>query len=253
MHSTNTASLYQLTILLFIVSAVLVTFYYYFKAQIFKLAPTLATKSTLVKKHPLSQVIGAVELLSISIFHTIFCISLALAFHIDIKNVFFNTNILDCIYGALIGIGCVGTSILLCTVGMKLIELYDADNAPKSLNDWLAVSGAGWIRHHKHTIKIFPIFISILIITLQIGSEETIFRSILIQLFAPYGIQTAFIVSTLLFILMQIFHMPNMMSAMFPIIGATVMGVIHGILYIYHPSITPLIISHLTFFLFTII
>lgn len=231
----------------------LIAFYYYFKGQIFKLAPAIAIKTKLINHYPLSQVVGAVELLSVAVLHVIFCFSFALLFHVNIANVFLNTTIIDCIYGALIGIGCVGTSILFCTIAMILIEHYAKDNAPKSLQEWLAISGAGWIRHHKHTLKIFPFAIAILIFTLQIGSEETIFRSILIQLFEPYGTQTAFIISTLLFIFMQTFHMPNMMSAMFPIIGATIMGITHGLLYLYHPSITPLIISHLTFFVFTII
>lgn len=48
-------------------------------------------------------------------------------------------------------------------------------------------------------------------------------------------------------------NLANKMSAMFPVIGATVMGVVHGLLFIFYPAVIPLIISHLAFFIFTIV
>ncbi len=60
-------------------------------------------------------------------------------------------------------------------------------------------------------------------------------------------------VSIFLFIYMQTLHMPSKTSAMFPVIGATVMGITHGLIYLESPSIVPLILSHLTFFIFTIL
>lgn len=240
-------------ILLFIsVTALLILFYYFFKLEIFKISPSIALKTNLINIYPLTQVVGAIELSSVAILHVVFCIFLSLIFKLNLYNIFLNTSPVDCLYGALIGIGCVGVSVLICGTGIKIVELIGQEKAPKSMDEWYAISGAGWIRHHKHTIKTFPVAIALLIITLQIGSEETIFRSILIQIFEPYGIWNAFTISTILFIAMQIFHMPNLISAMFPIIGATVMGTVHGLLYIHHPSITPLIISHLTFFMFTV-
>lgn len=253
MSISPTLNSYKFIQLFFLVSILLLSFYLQIKAIILKIAPRIAIKTRLIKHHPLSQVIGVIELSVIAISHVLFCVLLAHLFHIDIVSAFKNASLSDYIYGSLIGIGCVGTSILLCTVSMKLIEYYAENNAPKSLSEWLAISGAGWIRHHNHIIKVLPSALSLFIILLQIGSEETIFRSILIQLFQPFGTQVAFMVSTTLFILMQTLHMPNMLSAMFPVIGATVMGITHGLLYIYHPTITPLIISHLVFFIFTLI
>jgi membrane protease YdiL (CAAX protease family) len=233
--------------------ALLLSFYYYFKAGVFKLAPIIAKKTKLIQHYPFSQVVGTIELSIVAVSHVIFCLLLLYFFKVNIRSIFMEVTFTDCLYGALLGIGSVGISVLFCTVAIKAVEIFAKDKAPCSLTGWAAISNAGWIRHHKHTIKILPIFIALLIITMQIGSEETIFRSVLLQAFAPFGIATAFSVSTLLFIFMQTFHMPSMLSAMFPMIGATIMGVIHGLLYIYHPSVVPLIISHLTFFIFTVI
>ena len=69
------------------------------------------------------------------------------------------------------------------------------------------VANTGWIRH-KHTLKILPIYLALLIITLQIGSEEIIFRVVLTHIFMPYWIIVAFVISTVLFIYMQTLHMP---------------------------------------------
>ena len=88
---------------------------------------------------------------------------------------------------------------------------------------------------------------------MQIGAEETVFRGILIPYFNQDSVIISVIISTALFILMQAFHMPSLLSALFPMIGATVMGIVHGILFINNPSIIPLIIAHLSFFIFTLI
>jgi membrane protease YdiL (CAAX protease family) len=233
----------------------LIGFYYYFKKAIFEAAPKLASKTTLIYKYPYSQVVGLIELFIVATFHVLFCIALLYFFNVDARSIFLNVTITDCLFGVLIGIGSMGTSTLLCTTAMKLVDQYSIRNGKKSrsLKEWYAISSAGWIRHHKHNIQILPLFLALIIITMQVGSEETIFRSVLFQAYAPFGIKTAFIISTLLFIYMQVFHMPSMLSAMFPMIGAFVMGIVHGILYIYHPTVVPLIISHIAFFIFTII
>lgn len=62
---------------------------------------------------------------------------------------------------------------------------------------------AGWIRHHKHTLKVLPFLLALLIITMQIGSEEIIFRAVLTNVFIQYGTTFTFISSTILFVFMQ--------------------------------------------------
>lgn len=240
-------------ILLFIlVLVVLIGFYHYAKGVIFDFAPALAQKTSLVSSYPLSQVTGLVELVMVAICHIIFCFTLLVVFKIDCS-IIFKINFLDCLYGALIGIGTIGLSILLCTIAMKIMEFYNVENVPKTLDGWMAIANAGWIRHHNDTVKILPLYATLIVITMQVGSEEIIFRAVLFNTFMPYGVLIAFFIATGLFIYMQTLHMPSKMSAMFPVIGATVMGVTHGLLYLHNPSIIPLVISHVTFFIFTVI
>ena len=230
----------------------LISYYYITKKVILKLSPSIA-KIIPYHQYSVAEIVGTIELTVTAITHVIFCVMLANLLHINLISVFASTKLSDCFYAIFIGIGCVGISILLCSVMIKLIASRTSNQKLKSANEWSAIAGAGWIRHHKHCITVFPLLIGLMIISLQIGSEETVFRSILIPYFASYGIYTAFAIATGLFILMQIFHMPNLLSAMFPMIGACVMGIVHGLLYLSTQSILPLIISHLTFFVFTLI
>lgn len=232
---------------------ILIAFYYYAKSLIFRFSPTIALKTTSIQNYPFSQIVGVIELSVVAICHVFFCISLIAIFKIDIFTVIKNTSILSCLYGFLVGIGSVGISILICSAGIRVFATVAKNNTPSTLDGWMTIANAGWIRHHKHTFKILPIYLALIIVTLQIGSEEIIFRVVLTHIFMPYGIVIAFLISTLLFIYMQTLHMPSMASAMFPVLGATVMGVTHELIYLNDPSIIPLIISHLTFFIFMVI
>ena len=238
---------------LIVITFLLSSFYNYGKKLIFKYAPIFAQKVTIIDKYPFSQIVGVIELVFVAFCHLLFCILLLFLFKIELFASIKDTNALDCFYGILIGIGTVGFSILACTAVIKVIETVAPNEAPKSLEGWMAIANAGWIRHHKHTIKVLPFYLALLIITLQVGSEEIIFRAILTHIFMPYGAKIALIIATLLFIYMQTLHMPSKTSAMFPVVGATIMGITHGLLYLENPSIIPLIISHVAFFIFTIL
>jgi hypothetical protein len=243
----------NLPLRLLLTVGMLISFYYYAKRLIFRFSPTIALKTSSIQNYPFSQIVGVVKLSIVAICHVIFCASLVSVFKIDIYSIIKNTSILSCIYGVFIGIGSMGISFLLCSVGMRVCEIFAKQNTPSTLHGWMTVANAGWIRHHKHTLKILPAYLALLIITLQIGSEEIIFRAVLTDIFIPFGIVIAFCISTILFIYMQTLHMPSKTSAMFPVLGATVMGISHELIYLNDPSIIPLIISHLTFFIFTVI
>ncbi len=51
----------------------------------------------------------------------------------------------------------------------------------------------------------------------------------------------------------RVFIMPNFIGAMFPVVGSIVMGVVHSLLYVLEPSLLPLVVAHVTFFMLAII
>jgi membrane protease YdiL (CAAX protease family) len=151
-------------------------------------------------------------------------------------------------YGIIIGIGEMGLSTMLCMVMIRILQVSCPNKVPHGIDAWSTLSRGGWIRHHLHTIKLLPITAALFVIFLQLFSEEIFFRGIIINALIPYSYTVAAIVSITLFIYMQTFHMPSKITAMFPVIGSTVMGIVHTYLYLKIPQLLPLIIAHFIFF-----
>ncbi len=156
------------------------------------------------------------------------------------------------IYGILLGIACMGVSGLCCKLAVQLIGSLNKSNK-WDLKTWLTVARGGWIKHHLQSLEILPIYLSLLVLIMQVGSEEVIFRGILLNYFMPCGKVVAFFTSLILFIGMQAFLMNRWQAAIFPMIGAAVMGFIHSILYIQVPILWPLVVAHVAFFLFSVL
>lgn len=92
------------------------------------------------------------------------------------------------------------------------------------------------------------------LITLQVTMEEVVFRGVMISfLQQPVGAVAAAAISGALFAVMQAFHMPTWKSAMFPVIGALVMGLVHGWLLLATGLLVPLIVAHIVFFVFAVL
>jgi membrane protease YdiL (CAAX protease family) len=144
-------------------------------------------------------------------------------------------------------------SSFLCFLAIKAAMLVRLRTVPSELKDWLTMARAGWMRHHLRTIEIAPLPLTGALILLQVGSEELVFRGVMINVFQPAGAALAVGASVVLFTLMQAFQMPTWYSAMFPMVGAFVMGIVHGVLFLLVPDILPLIVAHLSFLGFAVI
>lgn len=239
---------------LLIISVLIIAYYKYGKAVLIYYAPKITRFFSLTKYFPKNDIEGAVELTMIAVSHVLFCILLIGILPIyfpTIKIAWFKTPVYF-FYGILLGIGCMGLSGLLCKIAIQVINLFKQQNA-YDLKSWLTMARGGWIKHHLQSIEILPIYFSLLVLTMQVGSEEVIFRGILLNYFIQFGPYVAFITAWILFILMQAFLMNKWQSAIFPMIGAAVMGFIHSILYLHVPLLWPLVIAHVTFFLFSVI
>ena len=242
----------MLTTILIILS--LAAYYLFFKRCMYRLAPIVVLKLKLDRYTPLTRAIGVIELAFIAISHCIFAACLMYALGLNPKKIGLMTfNIPDILFGILIGVGTMAVSSIICRMIMEMLQKFLPQKVPKDLPAWLAISRGGWMRHHVNKMQVLPWFLSALIVTLQIGAEETIFRGILITHFMYAGLFVATVLPALLFIVMQAFQTPNLMVAMFPMVGALVSSVIFSYLYIETGELLPLIVAHLTFFMISII
>lgn len=239
---------------LMFVSLLIISYYKYGKSYVILCAPKVTQYFRLTRYFPMDDIKGAVELAMIALSHVIFCIMLLLLLPIHfpvfkLKLVYFPIFL---IYGVLLGIGCMGLSGLFCKLAVQIVGTFKRKNS-YDLKSWLTVGRGGWIKHHLQSMEILPIYLSLLVLTMQVGSEEIIFRGMMLNYFMPFGSHIAFFTSLGLFVGMQAFLMNKWEAAIFPMIGATVMGFIHSVLYLQMPLLWPLIVAHVVFFLFSVI
>jgi hypothetical protein len=237
-----------------ILSLLILSYYKYGKSFIIKQSPKIARYLLLTKYFPTSDIAGVIELALIAISHVFFCLLLVMIIpiHWPVISIQWHEIPIFFLYGVLLGIGCMGLSGLFCKIAIQIIGNLSNQHS-YDLKSWLTVGRGGWIKHHLQSMEILPIYLSLTILAMQVGSEEIIFRGVIFNYFLPYGNLIAFITSLVFFILMQAFLMNRWQGAIFPMIGAAVMGFFHLIIYMRLPILWPLIVSHITFFLFAVI
>ncbi len=231
-----------------------IAYYKFFKSFLISLARRLPGHLKL-RNYDLEQGAGVLELIFISGTHVCLCLLLCFLLDLDSTVIGFDKwspSLL--IYGVLIGIGESSVSSLLCLGIVKGLQKFFPLRVPKTAEGWGAIARGGWIRHHLRTYEILPIPIAILISGMQVGAEEVVFRGIIVQDFLSHGflLVPAFTLAGLFFVFMQMFQMPSLIHSIFPIVGALVMAVVHSWLFSLVPSVYPLIIAHLVFFLMAV-
>ncbi|HMJ97063.1 MAG TPA: CPBP family glutamic-type intramembrane protease [Thermoleophilaceae bacterium] len=149
--------------------------------------------------------------------------------------------------GMALGIGEAALATFVGYVGMQVGLAVAPGRTPTDADDWLALSRSGWMRLFFQAAEIAPA-VAVALSFAYIAVEETVFRGVVITVLRDSSAALALAASVLLFALTQTFRMPSWHSAMFPVLGAVVVGVVHGLLFLAVPSILPLIVAHFVFF-----
>lgn len=240
-------------LLLVIWFGIVVIYYKYIKRYLINLSPSIAIILNFSKKYTLQEAVGIVELILIALSHGILCIFLLYTLNIDLDIGLKQATLTSVLYGILLGIGEMSFSSLLCLLLIRFLQSFFSKDSPNEEGSWNALSRGGWIRHHIHTMNNLHFLLAFPIICVQISAEEIIFRGIIQNQFLCYGPTISAMISIFLFVYMQTFHMPSKLSALFPVIGSSVMGLVHSYLFSTSSLIFPLIIAHVTFFIMSVI
>jgi hypothetical protein len=151
--------------------------------------------------------------------------------------------------GVLLGLAEMAASIIAAQYVLRIFDLvaarFDLRGASLPTQVWIDLSRAGWMGTMATIRKRFPRSLSISLVWAQVACEEAMFRHCFPLLI---GGAPGRWVSAGLFVIMQMFGMPGWRSALFPVIGAAVMGVTHAYVYALSPFLLPLIIAHATSF-----
>lgn len=241
---------FTLILISFFLGVLILGYYGYIKKLLFKFSRILAEKINFSKGVSLQEKTGIVELIFAASSHVVF---LGLIFYIFNLNVIslleYHSSFLQLLMGIPIGVGIMCVSTTLCSMMVKVVRVCSPASIPAHSRGVATIARSGWVRHHLHVVNNLPLYVALLIILVQLACEEIIFRVVVITVLAPYSVILAMSVSMLLFIYMQTFHMPSKIAALFPVMGACVMAVVHTYLYIKLREIYPLIVSHFAFFL----
>jgi membrane protease YdiL (CAAX protease family) len=155
--------------------------------------------------------------------------------------------------GVLLGIGEAGLATQMAMLATRFADLARPDDSPATVEGWLSAARGGWIRYYLRTAASAPIWILVLATVLYVSGEEIVFRGIVLTQLSPTGAPQAVLLSTALFAVVQTFYTPGWTTALFPVTGAIVVGIVHGTLFTITPDILPLAVAHATMFLFTVL
>jgi Type II CAAX prenyl endopeptidase Rce1-like len=153
------------------------------------------------------------------------------------------------VYGILLGIGEAAMGSLLGELAMRTAMKVAPGSVPSLARDWLAMLKGGWMSLFIKTAESAPLGLVVSLALLYVAGEEIVFRGVLLNCFLPLGRGVAFLTSLVLFVTVQVFYMPSWEGALFPVVGALLIGTVHGLLYLAVPDLLPLIVAHLVFLL----
>jgi Type II CAAX prenyl endopeptidase Rce1-like len=230
-----------------ILAALLLAFYRWLSPSLLNPFRRWMTIPSLEARHPTRDVYAAVRLLGAASLQALLFWFLLNAFAVRMRFSIKDLDPVIAVLSILLGIAEMSVATLLGYSAMRTVGLLDAAAGRRS-PPWSGVAKGGWIQMYFKTIEVLPIPFGALAVLAYIAFEECIFRGIVIGIMLPAGPYVAVVGSTILFATYQIFHTPGWRTAIFPILGASVVGIVHGVLYIVFPNIVPLVIAHCCFF-----
>lgn len=153
--------------------------------------------------------------------------------------------------GVGLGIAEAALSLLLASSAMAAtIPVRFAQLGREAQFELAIVGRGGWIRSYSHALNLLPIPFALAVVMLPLAAEEMLFRGMALTFLRSSGPLVAILGSTVLFIAVQFTGMPSWFSALPAACGAIVVGLAHGYLFWSVPTLFPLLIAHLVYFLF---
>jgi membrane protease YdiL (CAAX protease family) len=223
-------------------------YYLYAKQYLFRLAVVVSRHVALPDNVTVMDEMMVIEMIFVAVSHAVFVVCIGALIGFDPGALVLRPSLVSA-YILLVS-GLLGAGAMLATATVaRFVTAVAEDTDPKlQKTHWGLVAKSGWLRHHLVTLKFLPFPLGLLLSSIQVGCEEIYFRGILLGAFAQSLGWVAVGGSSIAFIVMQVFHMPSALHAMFPVVGASVMVFVFIPMFYLTGSITPCIVAHLAFF-----
>jgi membrane protease YdiL (CAAX protease family) len=157
--------------------------------------------------------------------------------------------------GVVLGIGvlAVGHRLSQFIYLETVLRLRNRSPMANANDDLAAFGDTGWLRGYNILRRTFP-FSGYVLIAFAIIGEELIFRGIIFALLAKgFNPAIGIILSTLAFVGIQKMNMPTWSLALIPMTSALLMGIVHSYLALTTMNMLPLLVSHYTFFIASVL
>lgn len=214
----------------------------------------LASGTTMARRWTWAEIEGVVRLLLAGLMQAAFIALLVALTPVSVRDLVpKNWDVRLIPLGILLGVGEAGLATQLALLASRFARLWRPGDTPATVEGWLSVARGGWIRYYLRTAEAAPVWLLVAATVLYVAGEEIVFRGIVISCLAGTAAPVAVTLSTVLFVLVQVFYTPGWQTALFPMIGATVVGIVHGVLFVMVPDLTPLIVAHAIMFLITVL
>jgi Type II CAAX prenyl endopeptidase Rce1-like len=152
------------------------------------------------------------------------------------------------VIAAALGAGEVGFAVVLGasidTILRRVRPVQESDESRAVL------AKSGWMRHFV-ALRQASLVAWVCISALYVCGEELIYRALCLKSLAHWGAAESIALASALFVAIQVFHMPSWRAALYPIIGASVVGPVHAWLFLHQAQITPLVVAGTTCLLMT--
>jgi membrane protease YdiL (CAAX protease family) len=223
-------------------------YYLYAKQHLFRLAVVASRYVPLYENVTIMDEVMVLEMVFVALSHVVFVLCIGFLIGFDPRSLVLDPSLASAYLLLVSGLLGAGAMLATATIARFVTAIIEDTNPQLRKTHWALVARSGWLRHHLVTLKLLPFPVGLLLSSIQVGCEEIYFRGILLGAFAQSLGWIAVAASSIAFIVMQAFHMPSALHAMFPIVGASVMVFVFVPLFYLTGSITPCIVAHLAFF-----
>ena len=214
----------------------------------------LAAGTTLARRWSWAEADGVVRLVLAGLLQAAFIVVLVALTPVSVSDLLphrWDARLIP--LGILLGVGEAGLATQLALLASRCAQAWRPGDTPATAEGWLSVARGGWIRYYLRTAEAAPAWLLVAATVLYVAGEEIVFRGIVISCLDGLAAPVAVALSTALFVLVQCFYTPGWQTALFPMIGALVVGIVHGVLFALVPDLTPLIVAHAAMFLSTVL
>jgi hypothetical protein len=213
-------------------------------------AAAVSNRSHLARRYTAAQLDGALRLLIAGSMQAVFTVVALAVTPASVRLFALDSELIwVMLLAVMLAVAEFGLGSQVVFIATRVADALSAPGRQRSIEAWITASRGGWIRYYTRTAESMPRPVVVALTLLYVGGEEVMFRGVVLSLGDGLPVAALIIIATALFVVCQMFYTPNWRTALFPMVGAAVLGATHCLLYVEYPVLAPLVVAHACMFL----